>query len=66
VKDLAERESIIVVECISTSGFTIVPYIIIPCKVFKEKMFDNNLLNSTKISQSETGYTDDELAIKWL
>jgi hypothetical protein len=44
----------------------IVPYIIILCKVFKEKMFDNNLPNSTKITQSETGYIDDELAIKWL
>jgi hypothetical protein len=54
------------VECILAGGFAIKAFIIMPCKVFKEKMFDNNLLNGTKIAQSETGYTDDELAIKWL
>jgi hypothetical protein len=64
VKDPAERESITVVECISAGGFVIVPYIIMPCKVFKEKIFNNNLPDSTKIAQSETGYTDNELAIK--
>jgi hypothetical protein len=66
VKDPAERESITVVEYISAGGFAIVPYIIMPCKVFKEKMFNNNLPDGTKIAQSETGYTDDELAIEWL
>jgi hypothetical protein len=50
VKDPAERESITVVEYILAGGFTIVLYIIIPCKVFKEKIFDNNLLDNIKIS----------------
>jgi hypothetical protein len=50
VKDPAEKESITVVECILASGFAIVLYIIMPCKVFKEKMFDNNLPDGTKIS----------------
>jgi hypothetical protein len=53
-------------ECISAGGFAIKAFIIMPCKVFKEKMFDNNLPDGTKIAQSETGYTDDELAISWL
>jgi hypothetical protein len=53
-------------ECILTGGFAIKAFIIMPCKVFKEKMFNNNFLNGIKIAQSETGYTDDELAIKWL
>lgn len=66
VKDLAKRESIIVMECILAGGFAIKAFIIMPCKVFKEKMFDNNLPDGTKIAQSETGYTDDELAISWL
>jgi hypothetical protein len=50
-------------ECISAGGFAIKAFIIMPYKVFKEKIFDNNLPDSTKIAQSETGYTDDELAI---
>ncbi len=40
--------------------------IIMPRKIFTEKMFDNNLLHKTLLTISESGYSDDVLAYKWL
>ena len=53
-------------ECISAGGWAINCFIIMPGRVFKEKMFDNNLPANTKIRVSEKGYTDDETALQWL
>ena len=55
-----------VIECISAAGFAIDCCIIMPGKVYVEKMFDNDLPPGTKISVSETGYSSDELALQWL
>ena len=51
-------------ECISTGGWAIDPFIIILAKVFLEKLFDNNL--DYIYALSNTGYIDDYLAIQWL
>ncbi|PVH82784.1 hypothetical protein DL98DRAFT_355449, partial [Cadophora sp. DSE1049] len=60
-RDPTDRESVTVIECISAAGFAIDCYIIIPGKVYVEKMFDNDLPPGTKILVSETGYSSDEL-----
>jgi hypothetical protein len=63
-RDLADKELITVIKCISVVGYAIDYYIIMPGKVYLKKIFDNNLPPSTKISASEKGYSSDELAIK--
>ncbi|PVH67851.1 DDE-domain-containing protein, partial [Cadophora sp. DSE1049] len=63
---LMSRTSVTVIECISAAGYANDCYIIIPGKVYLEKMFDNNLPPDTKITASEKGYSSDDLAIKWL
>jgi hypothetical protein len=53
-------------ECISTSFWELDPFIIMPDSIFMQKHFNNNLAPNVKIATSENGYTDDELAYKWL
>jgi len=60
------RESISSVECISASGEMIPPMIIMSGKVMLEKHFDNDLNSSTLLGISESGYSNDELGLKWL
>ncbi|KAL5325278.1 hypothetical protein ACEPPN_006403 [Leptodophora sp. 'Broadleaf-Isolate-01'] len=65
-RDFVDRESVLIIECISAAGYVIDCYIIMPGTVYFEKMFNNNLLLGTKISCSEKGYLSDELALEWL
>ena len=66
IRDPAEEESVTVIECIAAAGYAIDCFVIMPSKVYLEKMFDNNLPARTKIVVTEKGYSGDDLAIKWL
>lgn len=64
MKDPANRKSITVLKYVSAGGFVIDLFIIIPGKIYTEKMFDNNFLLWATITISEEGYIDDKLVYK--
>ncbi|KAL5331125.1 hypothetical protein ACEPPN_000654 [Leptodophora sp. 'Broadleaf-Isolate-01'] len=63
-RDLADRESVSVIECIFAASYAIDCYIIMPGAVYLEKMFNNNLPLGTKISYNEKGYSSNELVLE--
>jgi len=65
-RDPLNRESVTVIEAICAAGYVIDPFIIMPGKIFQEKLWNNNLPPDSKIGLGEKGYTDDELVLKWL
>jgi hypothetical protein len=60
------RTSITVIEAILASGKATPPVLIIPGKVHMESWYHRSLVGTEQVLLSESGYTNDELAIKWL
>jgi len=60
------RISITVIESVCSSGTVIAPVLIIPGKTHMEVWYHENLAGGERILLSESGYTNDELAIIWL
>jgi hypothetical protein len=64
---LENRTSITVVELVSASGKVIPPILIIQGKRHMESWYQaKTLIGGEKALLLESGYTNDELAIKWL
>jgi len=61
-----DRTLVTVVECISANGTCIPPFVIVPGSRIFEKFLANDLPSETKIATSPAGYSNDELALKWL
>jgi len=66
ISDPENRELVTSMECISASGETIDPMVILQGIIFKEKHFDNNLDGRTLMAMSESGYTNDMLSYEWI
>ena len=49
VKNPANRKSVTVIKCISAGGFAIDLFLVMPAKIFTEKMFNTNLPNSKQL-----------------
>jgi hypothetical protein len=60
------RISITVIESVSSISIAIAPVIIIPGKMHMESWYHDNLHGNELILLSDTGYTNDELAMIWL
>ena len=60
------RHSVTCVEAVNAGGDSISPMIIFPCHRMFESWFHNDLPNDSLLAVSETGYTDDGLALQWL
>ena len=62
------RTSITVIEAVSASGIATPPPLIVPGKVHMESWYHGSLSldGREQVLLSESGYTNDELAIKWL
>jgi hypothetical protein len=60
------KASITVIEAMSTSGKVTPPVLIIPGKVHMETWYHESLSGTERILLSESGYTNDQLAIEWL
>jgi hypothetical protein len=60
------RVSITVIETVSSTGATIAPVLILPGKMHMESWYHQNLHGRERILLSDTGYTNDELAMIWL
>ncbi|KAF1994311.1 CENP-B protein, partial [Amniculicola lignicola CBS 123094] len=59
------RELVTLVECISTNGASITPIVIVKAQSVMEHWISNQLDNYL-ISVSDSGYTNDSLALDWL
>jgi len=64
--DPNNRESVTVVETICGDSTTIPPMLILKGEVLLKKYFDNDLENGTLLAVSASGYSNDELAMKYL
>jgi len=60
------RISITVIESVCSNGTVIAPVLIIPGKTHMEVWYHENLVGGERILLSESGYTNDDLAIIWL
>ena len=60
------RLSITIIESVCSTGATIAPVLIIPGKMHMETWYHKNLNGRERILLSESGYTNDELALIWL
>jgi hypothetical protein len=60
------KASITVIEAVSASGKVTPPVLIIPGKVHMESWYHENLSSTERILLSESGYTNDQLAMEWL
>ncbi|KFY68309.1 hypothetical protein V496_01174, partial [Pseudogymnoascus sp. VKM F-4515 (FW-2607)] len=60
------RTSITIIEAISAGGVTIPPLLIVPGKVHMESWYHRSLDGRERVLLSESGYTNDELALEWL
>lgn len=59
-------ESVTVIETISADGMANHPMVIMQGAVFKEKLFNYNLSDETLLAMSETGFTNDRLALDYI
>ena len=66
IASLGSTEHIIVVECISASGQSIAPLVIIKGVVIQERWFAELELGDIAIGISEFGYSNDTLSFLWL
>ena len=60
------KTSITIIEAVSASGKVTPPVLIIPGKVHMESWYHESLSGTERILLSESGYTNDQLAIEWL
>jgi DDE superfamily endonuclease len=60
------RVSITVIESVCSIGATIAPVLIIPGKMHMESWYNQNLSGKERILLSDSGYSNDELAMIWL
>lgn len=60
------KASITVIEAVSATGKVTPPVLIIPGKVHMESWYHESLTGAETILLSESGYTNDELAMEWL
>jgi len=60
------RISITIIESVCSNGTVIAPVLIIPGKTHMESWYHENLAGKERILLSESGYSNDELAIIWL
>jgi len=60
------RISITIIESVCSNGTVIAPVLIIPGKTHMESWYHENLAGEERILLSESGYSNDELAIIWL
>jgi hypothetical protein len=65
--DPANRESIPSIECVSASGFSLPPMLILPGKLHLEKWVTTNQIDgNTAFAVSDTGYCNDDIALDWI
>ena len=57
---------ITIIEAVSASGKVTPPVLIIPGKVHMESWYHESLSGTERILLSESGYTNDQLAMEWL
>ncbi|KAJ5111572.1 hypothetical protein N7532_002107 [Penicillium argentinense] len=61
------RESVTAIECICADGSDVVPpYFIFSGRYHLQKWYESNVPGEWKINLSKTGYTNDDIAFKWL
>jgi hypothetical protein len=60
------RTSITIIEAVSASGKVTPPVLIIAAKTHMESWYNEGLYGTELILLSESGYTNDQLAMKWL
>jgi hypothetical protein len=60
------RISITIIEAVSAGGQTISPVLVVPGKIHMEAWYPENLGGNELILLSETGYSNSQLALRWL
>ena len=60
------RISITIIEAVSAAGQTIAPVLVVPGKIHMESWYPENLDGNELILLSETGYSNSQLALRWL
>ena len=60
------RISITIIEAVSTAGQSIAPILVVPGKIHMEAWYPENLYRNELILLSETGYSNSQLALRWL
>jgi hypothetical protein len=60
------RPSITIIEAVSAVGKAIPPVLVIPGKVHMDSWYHENLHGTELILLSESGFTNDQLAMEWL
>jgi hypothetical protein len=69
VKQAGNRESVTVIECISSSGVAIPPFVIWKAQTHRNNWIPLTMrqsMNGTAFATSPNGYTDHELGFEWL
>jgi hypothetical protein len=66
IESSTNRDYITVVEAISGDGFTVPPMVIIAATTFREHWYPSTLHDNYLMAVSETGYSNDELALSWI
>jgi len=66
LSDPENRESITVVETVSAVGKSIDPFVIMSGAILKEKHFDNDIAPGVLFGVSESGYSNDQLALQYI
>lgn len=62
-----DRETCTIIECVSSTGSTISPLLILKGKTILSGWFrDESLSDDTLFATSETGWTNDELGLAWI
>jgi len=60
------RQSLTIVETISATGVALPPFLIVKGKLHMESWYHKNLTGDERVALSNTGYTNSEVAIKYL
>ena len=64
--DLDNRESLIAIETVCGDGIAIAPFLILKGDVLKEDHFKNDLNDETILATSASGYTNEQLSMKYI
>lgn len=60
------RISITIIEAVSAAGQTIAPVLVVPGKIHMESWYPETLVGNELILLSQTGYSNNQLALRWL